>query len=259
MTFKNYVCVLCAQDFTRRYSANRHNRILHQERSKIVRTLEYIIGRVTGEYVSADPLVFRRTNSRRPTDAILGNFPFINVAHNRSDSHSSEYMQRKEYILNQNPYIESARTHPADQFGDQTSSKLEEIKSLCAKFVSPQFRDNVLRNIELDVIEHEGKESVLDKYLQPLRKVEAFYAMSSSIGSEKLVKEKPPLSLHRKLGDLPQVVRDKLGEIEQVMSSNSNNTPNYVFEEIERLANDYRITSDLNILNVALDFRKSRV
>ena len=45
MTFKNYVCVMCAQDFTRKYSAYRHNRDLHQGRSNIVRTLEYVIGR----------------------------------------------------------------------------------------------------------------------------------------------------------------------------------------------------------------------
>ena len=49
MTFKNYVCTICAQEFTRKYSALRHNRTLHQGRANIVRVLEYIVGRIRGE------------------------------------------------------------------------------------------------------------------------------------------------------------------------------------------------------------------
>jgi hypothetical protein len=115
MTFKNYVCVICAQDFTRKYSAYRHNRLLHQERGKIVRTLEYIIGRVNGEYLSADPEVFRRNNRRLNTDSKFGNFPFINVAHDRSDSQSSESMQHKELQSNRNRYDGSSHINPLEQ------------------------------------------------------------------------------------------------------------------------------------------------
>jgi len=65
------------------------------------------------------------------------------------------------------------------------------------------------------------------------------------------------LSLHPHLRDLPQVVRNKLAEIEQVISPN--NHPDPVWEEIERLAKVYRFTGDLNILNAALDSYKKRV
>jgi len=41
----DYVCTMCAQDFTRKTSANRHNTNLHEGRAVIVRFVEYIVGR----------------------------------------------------------------------------------------------------------------------------------------------------------------------------------------------------------------------
>jgi hypothetical protein len=43
-----FVCVRCAQDFTREYGANRHNDNHHLARSLIVDFKEYIIGRIKG-------------------------------------------------------------------------------------------------------------------------------------------------------------------------------------------------------------------
>ncbi len=47
----NYVCATCGQDFTRRCSANRHNNRFHFGNGIIVRTLEYIIGRINGQFL----------------------------------------------------------------------------------------------------------------------------------------------------------------------------------------------------------------
>jgi hypothetical protein len=47
----NYVCATCGQDFTRRSSANRHNNRFHFGNGIIVRTLEYIIGRINGQFL----------------------------------------------------------------------------------------------------------------------------------------------------------------------------------------------------------------
>jgi hypothetical protein len=57
---QNYVCTICAQDFTRKTSANRHNTNLHQGRAVIVTFVEYIVGRVSGIYQAADPRQDRR-------------------------------------------------------------------------------------------------------------------------------------------------------------------------------------------------------
>ena len=55
MSKVNYVCVICGQDFTRRYSANRHNNHFHFGNGIIVRLLEYIIGRTNGRFSPPQP------------------------------------------------------------------------------------------------------------------------------------------------------------------------------------------------------------
>jgi hypothetical protein len=50
MSKVNYVCATCGQDFTRRYSASRHNNHFHFGNGIIVRLLEYIIGRTNGRF-----------------------------------------------------------------------------------------------------------------------------------------------------------------------------------------------------------------
>jgi hypothetical protein len=259
MSFKNYVCVTCAQDFTRKYSAYRHNRILHQERGKIVRTLEYVIGRVTGEYSSVDPVLFRRKNRQGAAIGSHGNFPFTTIAHSSPDSlyYSHENMGQKEYKSSKQSQDESATTYSADQSKDPISSKLEEIKSLCKSLFAQPLQDTVIRNIELDTIKYRGNESRLDEYLQSLRKGAAFRVQLNSIGFAKPVKEKGFLSRHPKLYDLSQPVRDKLKEIEQLMSPR--NHPKIVWDEIERLADAFKITKDFKILDFALDFLKRNV
>ena len=55
MSKVNYVCATCGQDFTRRYSANRHNNHFHFGNGIIVRFLEYIIGRANGRFAPPAP------------------------------------------------------------------------------------------------------------------------------------------------------------------------------------------------------------
>ena len=55
MSKVNYVCATCGQDFTRRYSANRHNNHFHFGNGIIVRFLEYIIGRTNGRFSPPQP------------------------------------------------------------------------------------------------------------------------------------------------------------------------------------------------------------
>lgn len=59
MSKASYVCARCSQDFTRKWSAERNNRDLHFGCAEIVRVLDYIIGRLSGKYVQANPLEYR--------------------------------------------------------------------------------------------------------------------------------------------------------------------------------------------------------
>jgi hypothetical protein len=60
----SYVCSICAQDFTRKYNANRHNQNIHFGKAEIVRFLEYLVGRVSGKYQPGDPLLYRNKNRK---------------------------------------------------------------------------------------------------------------------------------------------------------------------------------------------------
>ena len=55
----NYVCTTCSQTFTRRASGIRHNSNLHLGTAGIVRLIDYIVGRSSGQYLQCNPLDFR--------------------------------------------------------------------------------------------------------------------------------------------------------------------------------------------------------
>jgi hypothetical protein len=58
----NYVCTICSQTFTRRWRGSVHNDNFHGGLGSIVRLLDYIVGRASGQYLPADPSLFRRKN-----------------------------------------------------------------------------------------------------------------------------------------------------------------------------------------------------
>jgi hypothetical protein len=69
-----YVCTTCSENFTRKYSATRHNLTIHDNRGEIVQLLEYIVGRKTGRYQASDPSLYRRPSKKR-----VHNFPHATV------------------------------------------------------------------------------------------------------------------------------------------------------------------------------------
>src|SRR5215472_15179316 len=60
MSRPNYVCTVCSEHFTRKYSANRHNSNVHSSRSEIVPYIEYMVGRSSGRYLASDPSWHRK-------------------------------------------------------------------------------------------------------------------------------------------------------------------------------------------------------
>jgi hypothetical protein len=57
-----WVCATCAEHFTRKYSASRHNFNLHFGNGQIVRLLDYIVGRASGQYLQSDPRTSKNYN-----------------------------------------------------------------------------------------------------------------------------------------------------------------------------------------------------
>src|SRR5215207_1829836 len=58
----NYVCTICSQTFTRRWRGNTNSINLHSGNAKIVRLVDYIVGRLDGQYFAGDPSLYRSKN-----------------------------------------------------------------------------------------------------------------------------------------------------------------------------------------------------
>ena len=76
MSRPNYVCTVCSEHFTRKYSAYRHNSSLHGGRSEIVSYIEYIAGRSSGRYLVSHPSWHRKqrqlqANRSYPSDICI--------------------------------------------------------------------------------------------------------------------------------------------------------------------------------------------
>ena len=81
MSLKNYVCVTCGQDFTRNYSAIRHNRLLHQQTGKIVHTLEYHNWSSKRSVFTSRSDIVQEKEEGTYRQRWPSNFPFVRVAH----------------------------------------------------------------------------------------------------------------------------------------------------------------------------------
>jgi hypothetical protein len=50
-----YVYGTCSEHFSRKYSARRHNQNLHNGAAEIVRLIDYLVGRTSGQYMPDNP------------------------------------------------------------------------------------------------------------------------------------------------------------------------------------------------------------
>jgi hypothetical protein len=99
-----FVCVRCAQDFTREYGANRHNDNHHLARSLIVDFKEYIIGRIKGTIPPPTELPPRLIAIRKRKAKMAKNMP----AHNKTKSPFTVYPDLTSENLNSRKDVRSS-------------------------------------------------------------------------------------------------------------------------------------------------------
>jgi hypothetical protein len=56
------VCTICSQTFSRKWRGKTHSINLHSGSAKIVRLVDYIVGRLDGQYLAGDPSSYRSKN-----------------------------------------------------------------------------------------------------------------------------------------------------------------------------------------------------
>ncbi|MGC2428558.1 MAG: hypothetical protein WA421_16100 [Nitrososphaeraceae archaeon] len=200
-----WVCATCAQHFTREYGANRHNSNLHEGKGTVVRLLDYMVGRINGQFLPNDPSSYRRKKGKEKkrnllfgsnhdsnnnnslgiktiadsTDGILSYENMIPKPPSKTNStcHSNNTYQR--------PYDSnrvSQPLHKVDENDDnqlpsspadklfQRRLKLEEFKILLNKYYSPQNAGQFLARMTYMVIQ-ENDDDILDKQLTFLRNI----------------------------------------------------------------------------------------
>jgi hypothetical protein len=180
-----WVCSICAQGFTRKPSAQRHNNNLHHGKGMIVRPFEYIIGRLQGKYLmSTDPSVFVRKKRRQIalSHSPINNPTFEPLGHEGAREPASKLMSWPSTSNIQNiggsyesppipdPKYLSGSSKPPTPFQKnlQRKWKLDQITLLANKYYLPEIaRETVERATRLYAV---GEDFMLDAILETLRK-----------------------------------------------------------------------------------------
>ncbi|HYA82025.1 MAG TPA: hypothetical protein VEH06_01060 [Candidatus Bathyarchaeia archaeon] len=84
----SYVCTICSEHFTRRYSGERHNNNLHNGAAEIVRLIDYLASRSSGHYTANNPFWFKRNKP-------LHDFGSATLADSIGNTFEPRYMPRQ--------------------------------------------------------------------------------------------------------------------------------------------------------------------
>jgi hypothetical protein len=174
-----WVCATCGEHFTRKYNATRHNNNLHAGNGLIVRLLDYIVGRASGQYLPSDPRTSKnhkplihdytpRWPSKPVSQAGASNdrpYPANNNDSNNMYENSDPFF----YCYPTPNTINNADDKPANKVQDRIQ-KYDEIRTLVAKYYIPEAVENTLAVVRGYI--YLGDDRLLDEQLAFFRKLE---------------------------------------------------------------------------------------
>jgi hypothetical protein len=187
------VCATCAEHFTRRYSATRHNLTIHNGRGEIVPLLEYLAGRNSGRYHASHPSWYRRRRSKEnrihnfghaiSADS-MGNFqhrvlqqqtPFQSTPRALSLPSTSQPQPQPQGVLS---YPTDRISEPIEKTNHQgpisqeTLLKIQEVKKLVNQYPQDSGADAFVKCATF--YSSNGDNTILDEMLQNLRMISNF-------------------------------------------------------------------------------------
>ena len=178
MTRINWVCATCEEHFTRKYSASRHNNNLHFGNGLIVTFLDYIVGRVSGQYLPSDPRTSKNHNSlihdytpRRPSKPVSqgisnNNRPY--TANNNNNNNNNMYENSAPFHYYATPKtISNADDKPANKLQDR-KRKYDEIRTLVSKYYTEEAAEKKLAVAGWYL--RQGDDRFIDELLAMLKK-----------------------------------------------------------------------------------------
>jgi hypothetical protein len=174
----SWVCATCGEHFTRKYSSSRHNNRLHFGKGQIVRFLDYVIGRASGQYLSSDPRTSKnykpfihdyasKWSSKPSSQGITTNntpYPAANSNSNNVYEHSNLFR----YYPAPNP-LRNTEDKPADKVHDR-KRKYEELRTFVAKHYTMEGAEKTLEVARWYLIQ--GDDSFIDELLAKFRKLD---------------------------------------------------------------------------------------
>ena len=168
----SYVCATCSEHFTRKYSAKRHNQNIHNGAAEIVRLIDYLAGRSSGQYMPDNPFWYKRNNPYHNIES-----PII--------ADDVEYSFQPRYDLQQAPVGTSQYSpgpiYPPWQIVDDqrygtglsqdTLVKIQQLKILLNRY--PQYHPNPDDIIRLAIYNSiNGDDMLPDGKLEQLRTID---------------------------------------------------------------------------------------
>jgi hypothetical protein len=170
----NYVCATCSEHFTRKYSANRHNQNLHNGAAEIVRLIDYLAGRSSGQYTPNHPFWYKRSNPYNKIGPAT-------IADSVGNTFEPTCL-RQQAPLGISQYSPSAIYRPLPAIDKQTYGsglsqdaiqKIQELKRLLNKH--PQYHNNDPDEIVKWAIycSSSGDNKFLDEMLEQLRSIDS--------------------------------------------------------------------------------------
>ena len=291
MSKPQWICVICAEDFTRKSSGRRHvnNSNIHDKKPIIVRYIDYIIGRVKGDYpppINPSRLQRGKTNKQHEPHNPTFTHDYNNTLDARAISNSRldsvNHLNVSLPMTNDNnskkSYLYSDATGqqlPKATYKGQTwflgesqitlSSKFEEIKRISRPYFSSENLNILLINLARQIIHDGGNDHIINQYMTKFRqKINQLQAFDYLPSSKRMTGRNTPeqwtqqgTTHNPSFRGVDEVAAIKLAKIEQLL------TPRYPTEFVKNvimgLTKQFNMTGDHSSLDQALERHRRNV
>jgi hypothetical protein len=171
-----WVCATCAEHFTRKYSATRHNNNLHAGNGQIVTLLDYIVGRASGQYLPSDPRTRKNHNplihdytSRWPSKPVSQRIASNDRPYPANNNNNNNMYENSDpsYRYPTPNTTNNADDKPANKVQDRTR-KYDELRTLVAKYCNVEAAGKILAVARCYL--SQGDDRSMDEILATFRK-----------------------------------------------------------------------------------------
>ena len=173
----NYVCSTCSETFTRKASGLRHNLNLHFGTASVVRLIDYVIGRSSGQYLPSDPrefaLVKRQKKFAPRAKKILGDLDDYSFLQRLENGKQDSFSRNEEEIpflldLDKTSKRVALSKDTLDDY-EIARAELAMIEQMLTHFYSKQFAQDTIRTL-INISNVRGNYSAIHDALERHRK-----------------------------------------------------------------------------------------